>query len=493
MLKKLLSILLAVILAIGVLSACATDADSATDTTADTAASADTSVDSTTTTTETEEPVVLKLGIYPADTDEAAIEAMEDVIARYNEEYPNVEVERDYYKYSTDNIAPMAEAGTLPTIFETWFTEPQKLIRSGYVRDITDILEERGWLDQITPAIRTLLSDEDGKVYGIPRDAYALGLMCNVELFEEAGLVNDDGTIQYPTTWEELAQVGVKIKEATGSAGFVLLAGEDLGADGWHFSNIAWAYGATLVTDNGDGTYTPNLNSQEVVDAMEMVKSLKWTYDILTADPFSEGWASGFTQIGTGAAAMYIGANDAVEQPTANNGLAVDKLALVPMPAGPGGQYSLSGGTPYMFAADATDEEVNAALDFLVAFGKAPVVDESTMESLRAQAATKLENGVPNIQRFPCWTSTEIQAAEAAVLAEYTNVNANLYADYFAAVSTAGNLHTEEPGDTQAMYKELGKVIQEVIMNEDSDVQALLDTAQSNYIAILDEEGILGK
>ncbi len=219
MMKKLLSILLVVALAIGMLSACATNTSSSTDV----AAPAETSAASTSATAAPEEKVVLKLGIYPADTDEAAIEAMEGVITRFNETHPNVEVERAYYKYATDNIAPMAEAGTLPTIFESWFTEPQKLIRAGYVRDITDLLEARGWLDLITPAIRSLLSDADGKVYGIPRDAYALGLMCNVELFEEAGLTNPDGTIQYPKTWEELAQTGKKIKDATGSSGFVLL------------------------------------------------------------------------------------------------------------------------------------------------------------------------------------------------------------------------------------------------------------------------------
>jgi ABC-type glycerol-3-phosphate transport system substrate-binding protein len=318
--------------------------------------------------------------------------------------------------------------------------------------------------------------------------------MCNVELFEEAGLVNEDGTIQYPKTFQELAETGKKIKDATGSAGFVLLAGEDLGADGWHFSKIAWNFGAKLISDNGDGTYTPNLKSPEVLAAMEYVKSLKWTYDILTPDPFVENWGTGFTQIGTGAAAMYIGANDAVEQPTANNGLAVDKLSLVPIPAGPNGdQYSLSGGTPYMFAANATDAEVEAALDFLISFGKAPVVDDATIDSLKAQAATKLERGVPNIKRFPCWVSPEIQAAEEAVLAEYTNVNANLYDGYFAAVSSAGNLHTEDPGDTQAMYRELGKVIQSVLSDENADVQALLDTAQANYVTILNDQGILGE
>lgn len=49
---------------------------------------------------------------------------------------------------------------------------------------------------------------------------------------------------------------------------------------------------------------------------MEYVYDLKWKYDVLTADPTAEDWASGFQQLGTGAAAMYIAANDAVAQPT---------------------------------------------------------------------------------------------------------------------------------------------------------------------------------
>ena len=61
---------------------------------------------------------------------------------------------------------------------------------------------------------------------------------------------------------------------------------------------------------------------------MEYVYDLKWKYDVLTADPTAEDWASGFQQLGTGAAAMYIAANDAVAQPTQVNGLPTDKLAM---------------------------------------------------------------------------------------------------------------------------------------------------------------------
>lgn len=300
--------------------------------------------------------ITVTLGIWPEDTLTDEITMHEGFLEKMAELRPDVEYVPSYYKYSTDTFMPMVEAGTVPTVFESWFTEPQKLIRQGAVADITDQLEERGWLDAMNPSIRELLSDENGRVYGTPRDGYALGLMLNRELFEEAGLVDENGVPIAPATWEELAETAKTIKDATGSAGLCLLAKD--GAGGWHFSNIAWAFGATLVTDNGDGTYTANLASDEAIAAMEYVKSLKWDYDVLTADPTIEDWGTGFTQLATGGAAMYIAANDAVNQPTLGNGMPLEDLAIAALPAGPGGQYSLSGGTPYMFSKDATPEEI---------------------------------------------------------------------------------------------------------------------------------------
>ena len=427
--------------------------------------------------------VTVTLGIWPEDTLEDQIKMHEGFVEKMKDIDPDVEFVPAYYKYSTETFMPMVEAGNCPTIFETWFTETQKLIKAGAVADITDELEARGWLDKMNPAIREQFSDENGRVYGIPRDAYALGLMCNVEVFEEAGLVNDDGTIQYPKTWDELAETASIIKEKTGSAGLCLLAKDNAG--GWHWSNIAWAFGANLVEANDDGTYTAHLDSDEAIAAMDYIKSLKWDYDVLTADPTNEDWGTGFTQLGTGAAAMYIGANDAVNQPTEVNGLPADKLALVPIPAGPGGQYLLEGGTPYMFSKDATEDEINAALDYLEVFGKAPVASDDAIAGWEADYSQKEAVGCPVIPRFPCWTDQDIIDAEQKVIDEHSNVNMALYQDYFDIVKTSA-LRTEEQGETQDMYAEITKVMQEVLTNEDADTAALMKTANDNYQQILD-------
>lgn len=430
---------------------------------------------------------VLKLGIYPEDVDTAAIESHEYYLAEFAKLLPDVEVVKAHYKYAVDTFVAMAEAGTVPTVFETWFTEPSKLIRGEFVADITDELTALGWMDQMNPSIRELLSDENGRVYGTPRDGYVLGLMINAEVFADAGLVDENGIPLYPKTWEELAETSVKIKEATGSAGLCLLAQD--GAGGWHFSNIAWCFGAELEVQDADGKWMANLNSPEAVAAMQYVKDLKWKYDVLTSDPTSENWGTGFTQLATGAAAMYIAANDAVNQPTANNGLDVDQLMMVGIPAGPDGeQYSLFGGTPYMFAANATPDEINAALTYLEVMGKTPVLTETVKAGMVEDAKYRVENGIPVIKGFPAWTGEEYNAALLAVVDEYSNVDSRMFDSYFATVETEGNMRPEEPKLTQEMYGELTKVLQAVVTDENADVQALLDTANANLQAMLDEQ-----
>ncbi len=432
----------------------------------------------------TVEKFQIKLGIWPEDTLTDDVKLHEGYVKTFNEAHPNVEVIPAYYKYATDTFVSLAESGNLPTIFDTWFTEPQKLINGGFVADITDELKARGWDAAMNPSIRDMLS-KDGRIYGLPRDGYALGLMLNVELFEEAGLVDANGYPQYPKTWDELAITAKTIKDKTGQAGFCLLAKD--GAGGWHFSNIAWGFGATF-TLLKDGKYAANVNSPEAIAAMEYVKSLKWDYDVLTADPTNEDWGTGFGALGTGTAAMYMAANDAVNQPTQVNGLPVDKLSIVPIPAGPKGQYSLSGGTPYMFSKDATPEQINAALDYLEIMGKAPVATDVAIAGMKADDQNKVNNNVPVIPRFPCWVDQKVLDAETAVTEEYSNVDMKLYNDYFDIIKTDGNLRAEEPGSAQDLYAELTKVLQAVITDKNADITALMKTANDNYQEMLDQK-----
>lgn len=429
----------------------------------------------------------LKLGVYPEDVKVAEVAVHEEVfIPAFEQAMPDVKLERAHYEYQLDTFMPLVESGNLPTVFPTWYTEPQKLIRAGTIADITDYLEELDWLDKMNPSVRALLSDENGRVYGTPRDGYALGLMINAELFRDAGLVDADGIPLYPKTWDELIEVGKTIKEETGSAALVYLG--DRVQSGWHFTNVAWTFGAEFETQDADGKWAAHIDTPEVLAAMELLRDLKWEHDLLTSDPLSENWGTGFAQLGTGAAAMYMAANDAVEQPTANNGLPVEDLMMVGIPAGPAGSYSLSGGTPFVFAADATPEEIVAGLKYLEIMGRSPVLNDVSRQGLIEDAKNRVDKGIPVIREFPAWIDEEIINAKLEVVAEYANVDPRMFDPYFDATSSEGNLKMEEPMMTQELYGELGNVIQEIFTNENADIPALLAKAQANFQKMLDDE-----
>ncbi len=427
--------------------------------------------------------VTVKLGIWPEDTLAGDIAMHQGFVKEFNATYPNVTIVPAYYKYATDTFVSLAETGQLPTIFESWFTEPQKLIAGKFVKDITAEVKALGWDAKMNKSVLDLMS-KDGKIYGVPRDAYALGLMVNVELFKKAGLVDKSGLPLYPKTWDELAKTAKTIKDKTGAAGLCLLAKDNAG--GWHFTNIAWAFGAKFEAQKA-GKWVAALNTPEAVAAVQYIKDLKWKYDVLTADPTNEDWGTGFRELGTGAAAMYIGAQDAVNQPTQVNGLDVKSLALVPVPAGPKGQFSLMGGTPYMFPANATSAQVTAALHYLEVMGRAPLVNAKTVAGLKADAQNRKNQGVPVVPTFPAWTDPAFLKAQAAALDESRNVDMRLYNDYYAAVAKKGNLRTEEPFAAQDLYAELTKVLQAVVTDKGANVQALLDTAQKNFQPLLDK------
>ena len=434
----------------------------------------------------------ITLGNWPPDTAAASELALfEGYKATMEKQYPNVTLVPDYYSYSLSNYVPMAKGGTAPSIFQPPFTDPQLLISQNLVGDVTDALKEIGVLDKFSPSYIEMLADENGRIYGLPRDGYVLGMHINVALFREAGLVDEDGLPKYPKTLQELAEYGQIIREKTGKAGLVFPASETYG--GWLFTNIAWNFGcvgeSALEYQDENGRWICNFTSPECIAAMEYMRDLRWKYDILNADTTTTDWAGAHSELGTGEAAMNFAADDSVDQPTSNKGLALEDFALIPFPEGPAGRYALAGGTCYMFSPDITADQGRALMAYLKILGKLPFLDDDIVAGMRSDYAAKKDRGAPVLPAISAWNDDEYNKTKRAIIDEYCNVDMRLYNDFFDSISEGTiTLKAEEPVFAQQLYRELTAVIQRMITREGADVVKALTSAQESFQEYLDDE-----
>ena len=186
--------------------------------------------------------------------------------------YPDIEIIPDEYGYDVQTFTAKAEGGTLPTLYTTHFTEVDKIVDMGYAADITDAAKEYGYYDNMNEVIFNSAS-RDGKLYLVPGSMYSLGLILNMDLFEQAGLVEEDGTPMAPKTFDELIEVGRTIKEKTGVPAFVFPTTE--GGGGWNFTVLAWNFGGTFMEQDADGNWQATFNSPECIAALQYLKDLK--------------------------------------------------------------------------------------------------------------------------------------------------------------------------------------------------------------------------
>jgi ABC-type glycerol-3-phosphate transport system substrate-binding protein len=416
--------------------------------------------------------ITIKIGMWPSESSQSDREIYKKWQEEFNKKYPGINLIPEPYDYDPKTFIAKAESGQLPNLFATWYTEPDKIIKSGYAADITGIVRELGYDNAYDPEVFRICM-KDGKVYALPRDMYKLGLWCNVELFKQAGLVDAEGVPLFPKTFDEMAQKAKTIKDKTGKDGFFLPTKDHCG--GWHFNNIAWNFGAepeSLV----DGKWTATFNSRETVDALQYVKDLKWKYNVLS-DNILLGWADFLKNYGTNQAAMVIAAIDQVNAPVENYGMSKDNFAICSMPEGPGGKFSQLGGNVIMFSKSSTAEQIDACMKWLEMTELSPKINEQSIED---KLRTSNETGKIVLPfNTGVWTSPERIETEQKLRDKYTNVNPALSRDYFENKEV--KIKPEAPYNCQDLYGVLDNLIQKVLSDKNADPKSLLDTAAKEF------------
>ncbi|PWU43126.1 ABC transporter substrate-binding protein [Micromonospora globispora] len=177
--------------------------------------------------------------------------------------------------------------------------------------------------DDFYESLRTAFT-YDGKFYCAPKDFSTLALEINTDLWAKAGLTDAD----VPTTWDQLTATSQKIK----AKGLVPLA---LGDTRDRIGAFMVQNGGWLISKDGK---QPTADTPENLQALQYVKTLLTSGYAKYPKQLDAGWSG--EAFGKGKAVMTIEGNWI--KGALQNDFPKLKYKVVPLPAGPKGQGTLS-------------------------------------------------------------------------------------------------------------------------------------------------------
>ena len=354
-------------------------------------------------------------------------EALEGLVADFEKENPDVKItlqhQGGYGDLNQILVATMQSPKDLPTITQAYPDWMLQFSEAGMVADLTDRVNgEDGITDyeDILEGVRDEI-EQDDKIIGIPFNKSTEVLWYNQDLFDELGLEN-------PANFEELKEVAKKIKEEKGIPAF-----------GWDsLSNFYVTY-----LKNKGIEFGPDLDvtSPESIEAINYyLDGIKEGYfriagtDQYLSGPFANEQLAGY--IGSNAGEVYV--KEGVEGKF--------KYAAQAYPA----EKAVQQGTNVYMFEGASDEQKDAAFRFL-----------KFLASKDSQIKFGLATGY-----MPARTS----AVEAE---EYKNSDSEI-PKILEEASTKLFSRPLVPGSQQA-YNDVASKLEEILSNPDSDVEAEME------------------
>ncbi|MEU9355330.1 sugar ABC transporter substrate-binding protein [Streptomyces griseoloalbus] len=390
----------------------------------------------------------------------------EEDIAAFEEKNPDIDVvPHDAFPCQDPKTFDAKLAGgQMEDVFYTYFTDAGHVVDIDQAADLTPYVKELKSYDTIQQQLRDIYT-ADGKVYGIPRTGYSMGLIYNRALFEKAGLDPE----RPPTTWAEVRDAAKRIAAlGDGTVGYADYSAQNQG--GWHFTAELYSQGGDVVSP--DGTKA-TIDTPEGRAVLRTLHDMRWkdesmgSKQLLVINDAQQ-------MMGAGKLGMYLAAPDNIPILVKEKGAEYRDIAIAPMP---GGKATLIGGDGYMFNKEASPEQIRAGLKWLDHMFLTPG------DGFLGDYARAKENdapvGLPEPRLFTGAADEKDQQVKKA--------NANVPVENYR-VFLDGNQRLEmkiEPPHAQQLYSVLDGVVSAVLTKEDADIDRLLKDASGKIDGIL--------
>ena len=360
-------------------------------------------------------------------------EALESLVADFEKENPDIKItlqhQGGYGDLNQILVATMQSPKDLPTITQAYPDWMLQFSEAGMVADLTERVNGEDGIEDYEDILEGVRDEieQDDKIIGIPFNKSTEVLWYNQDLFDELGLEN-------PTNFEELKEVAMKIKEE-----------KDIPAFGWDsLSNFYVTY-----LKNKGIEFGPDLDvtSPESIEAIEYyLDGIKEGYfriagtDQYLSGPFANEQLAGY--IGSNAGEVYV--KEGVEGKF--------KYAAQAYPA----EKAVQQGTNVYMFEGASDEQKDAAFKFL-----------KFLASKESQIKFGLATGY-----MPARTT-------AVEDEEYKNADSEI-PKILEEASKKLFSRPLVPGSQQA-YNDVASKLEEILSNPDSDVKAEMEAFKAQF------------
>lgn len=302
---------------------------------------------------EPQEDIDLRMTIWTSNEDHLAL--FDSIAEAYQADHPEIaSITFDSLPFDdyTSTVTTQIAGGNAPDLAWVLENAAPDFVASGALLPLDDVLSStEGYeFDDLADGATELWRDGD-QLMAYPFSTSPFVMFVNDDLLAEAGQPSGaDLVAEGDWNWETVSQIGGAVHDATGRAGFVI---RDFDYLNWDYLSTVWnGWGASPWSEDGE---TCTFAEPEMVEAFEFLHDAAFETESMpgpgtTADFFAGESAFTVTQISR--------ANLLTDA-----GFAWD---LLPLPAGPEGEYAVTGqaGIGVM----AQGENTEAAAEFLAFF-----------------------------------------------------------------------------------------------------------------------------
>lgn len=267
-----------------------------------------------------------------------------------------VTVEKVAFNEMYEKLATAASSGDVPDIMHTNFGGTAYLYAADSIMPLDDIIDSIG-RDDFSDAYITVLTGDDGNIYGLPDWAMHTSVWYRKDIFADKG-------IEIPTTWDEFLAVATELNSDEISGFPVPLDGVQVAAQTLY--EMMCSAGVFFI-DPDTGEYCFDTQKEEAIKVIDYLVELYKNASPAGALTWSWGDYRNALAV-TGTAAMTLDMGAVIGNAQGNNPDMVDKLGCFDFP-GVDGNKVASFGSGYCFVASKQDDATRNALvsDFLTA------------------------------------------------------------------------------------------------------------------------------